>query len=402
MRIIPVVERVPPTLTSVARLAAGTARSQWLRLLVIALVAGWLVAVSLASTLLVLPIGAAVVGLLVVADRVPIVALVGAFAGLFGAGSIPGHPPDDVFLALLVLACFHVGRYARLSRQPWAAAGVLALLSSNLLEPGRDVSVADAAFPVMFTGAPWLLGLAVQVAETRAERALDVARTLADDRSSELRRAQAEERLRIAQDLHDVVAHSITALSLQAQVARRQAAAGERVDVGQLRAIEQTAHDAMDDVRRLVGVLRPDEDGVQGTALPTMRELGELVRVCRSVGQQVEVQQTGTPRPLPPALDAAAYRIVQEALANARRHGGHSGRCRLHIDWTSTRLRVEIGNACAGAQPSAPDEHHGHGLLGMHERARMFGGRLQAGPEGPDWWVRAELPLVDADGWVPS
>lgn len=337
------------------------------------------------------PAAAAVLAaLLVVAlwwgPRLPVATLAVAFVALFAAGSV--GVAEDAYLAGLVWACYLVGRHARLRHQPWAAAGVLLLLSANLLEPGRDPSAADAVFPVLLTAFPWVLGLTVQLARHREESAVQHARAVVVRRSDDIDRATAEERLRIARELHDVVAHGMSAVSLQAQVARRAAEAGREMDVELLRSVEHSAQEVMADVRRLLGVLRLPAEA-ETSPVPGLDALPELVAECRRLGQPVRLEETGRARTLPPALSAAVYRIVQEALTNARRHGGR-GTTSLLLDWREHELLLNLRNP-VGADRVAVAA--GTGLRGLEERVRMWGGRSTVSQAADTWTVEVALPV---------
>jgi signal transduction histidine kinase len=334
--------------------------------------------------------GAVLAALLVVAlwlgPRVPVATLAVAFAALFAAGTV--GVAEDVYLAGVVWACYLVGRHARLRHQPWAAAAVLLLLSANLLDPGRDPAAADAVFPVLLTAFPWVLGLTVQLARRREASAVEHARAVVVRRSDDIDRATAEERLRIARELHDVVAHGMSAVSLQAQVARRAAEAGREVDVDLLRSVERSAQEVMSDVRRLLGVLRVPAEGAT-EPVPGIEALTGLVAECHRLGQPVRFTESGVSRGLPPALSAAAYRIVQECLTNARRHGG-PGATSLLLDWQEHELRLTVRNP-VGSDPVAAGT--GSGLRGLEERVRMWGGHSEVRRGDGTWLVEVVLPV---------
>jgi signal transduction histidine kinase len=363
------------------------------RLIAPALLGAWAVGAAIGTASLpgTLLLGLPVVTALAAAPRWPLTGLVAAFAALFLAGSVDEGIAEDPFLAMVVYACYVFGRHAALVRQPWAAAGVLLLLSLNLLEPARDATTADAVFPVLLTAAPWLLGASVQLAHRREREAVRYAGDLDAARAEEVRRAALEERLRIARDLHDVVAHDITAISLQAQVMRRTAEAGGVVRAADLRSIEGAAQQAMNDVRSLLGVLRPADGSAPVIPGEGFEQLHHLLDGCRRLGQQVDLTVHGQPHRLPPALSQALFRIVQEALTNARRHGA-SGRTRLDVGWADEGLSLEIRNAML---PGAEEGVRGHGITGIEERAHMFGGTasVTADPREGVWCVGVHLPV---------
>ena len=333
--------------------------------------------------LLALPLGAA----LVVARRWPIPTLALSLAALILTDGA-GDDPQSAFLFALIVSCYVAGRYAPPTQLPWVGAGVLLMVSGTLLESDSG-GLGDAVFPVLFTAGPTLLGLAIQLGVRRERGVREQARLLDAMRGEEVRRASVEERLRIASDLHDIVAHDISAVSLQAQVARRGVQAGQPVDVETLLRIERTAQQAMNDARRLVGLLKEyDDHGVAPN--PGLEHVAELVEQARAIGQQVELQQAGPVRQLPPALSQAAYRIVQESLTNARRHGS-GGRTVVEVRWTPANVDLRVVNP----REIGPEPVPGHGIAGITQRAEMFGGSAKIGVLGGDWQVLVQLPVPE-------
>jgi signal transduction histidine kinase len=246
-----------------------------------------------------------------------------------------------------------------------------------------------------FYAAGWLISAGVTVVTFRIwqlhvreveQRAEEAERT----RDEAARRRAMEERLRIARELHDSLTHSISVIQVQAGVAVHLARKrGEDVPAA-LVAIQEAGTDAARELRATLGVLRSEDDG-DGSGL---RQLESLVTRARSAGLPVTVTVTGAERPLPPEVDQAAYRIVQEALTNVSRHAGDA-RASVHLHYTPETLSVQVDNdgngavASAGTHPSGP----GLGLLGMRERVSALGGRLQAAPQDDGGFqVRAELP----------
>ncbi|MFD7325910.1 sensor histidine kinase [Streptomyces sp. NPDC059875] len=213
------------------------------------------------------------------------------------------------------------------------------------------------------------------------------------------RRTLLEERGRIARELHDVVAHHMSVISIQAQVAPHLVENPSDELKENLAGIRQNAVDALTELRRVLGVLRaedPAADGVRHTPQPTLDRLDELLDNVRAAGLTVEAGTTGERRPLSPGVELSAYRIVQEALSNAMRHAP-GARVRVEAGYLPTRLTLRIANtpptrpADPASAPLSPGP--GHGLLGMRERAAMLGGELTAGPT-PDggYEVTAALP----------
>ena len=221
--------------------------------------------------------------------------------------------------------------------------------------------------------------LHVREVEQRAEEA---ERT----RDEAARRKAMEERLRIARELHDSLTHSISVIQVQAGVAQHLARKrGEEVPPALL-AIQEAGTDAARELRATLSVLRETQDG-DGSGLC---QLDSLVARARTAGLPVTVTVTGAKRPLPPDVDQAAYRIVQEALTNVSRHAGHAC-ASVHLHYAPQTLSVRVnddGNG-SGTRPTGP----GLGLIGMRERVSALGGRLHAGPQdGGGFQVRAELP----------
>jgi signal transduction histidine kinase len=226
---------------------------------------------------------------------------------------------------------------------------------------------------------------------------------LAEEQELRSRWAVAAERSRIARELHDVVAHSVSVMVVQAGAARRTVAASPGQAATALGQIESTGRQALVELRRLLGLLRDDDGQATDAALapqPSLANLESLAAAAREAGLPVEVSVEGEPRPLPAGVDLSAYRIVQEALTNALRHGG-SDRARVLVCYREHDLELQIHNGgveSAGGRQSSdsdrPDGRSGHGLIGMRERVAMFGGTLEAGTRpGGGYRVAARLPL---------
>jgi signal transduction histidine kinase len=205
--------------------------------------------------------------------------------------------------------------------------------------------------------------------------------------------AIAEERARIARELHDIVAHAISVIVLQARGARRVIHAEPDEASMALDAIERTGSQALGEMRRLLGLLREGDEELAMAPQPTLGRLDELVAQVRAAGLPVELSIEGKPMELPPGVDLSAYRIVQEALTNALKHAGPAT-ARVAVRYVDTGLEVEISDDGAG---SGNGSGGGHGLAGIRERVTIFGGDVEAGaqPEG-GYAVRAWLPYASA------
>ncbi len=242
-----------------------------------------------------------------------------------------------------------------------------------------------------FYAAGWLISAGITLVAFRMwqlhlreveQRADEAERT----RDEAARRRAVEERLRIARELHDSLTHSISVIRVQAGVAVHLARKrGEEVPPV-LQAIQEASADAARELRATLSVLRRDADGATGLA-----QLPSLVARARAAGLPVTVAVTGTERRLPPDVDQAAYRIVQEALTNVSRHAGQA-RASVQVRYRPAALIVQVDDDGTGAVSCPPVP--GLGITGMQERVRAFGGQFQAGPQpGGGFRVRAELPL---------
>jgi signal transduction histidine kinase len=199
------------------------------------------------------------------------------------------------------------------------------------------------------------------------------------------------ERARIARDLHDIVAHHVSAIAVEAETARLTTKGLPKEAGAHFEAIAQTARDALDEMRRLLGVLRADANGGgERVPQPGLAQLDELIDTARAAGSTVRLTMSGDVGLLPPGIDLCAYRIVQEALTNARRHAP-GATVDVEIAYGADSLRVAVRDDGPGSDGAELD---GHGLVGMRERATIAGGTLRAGPaEDGGFAVEAELPL---------
>jgi signal transduction histidine kinase len=290
------------------------------------------------------------------------------------------------FLFAFVFAIYSAGRYATGRSLVACAVIVAAAIPLAGIEPGESTNASDIAFFVMFLGGPFVAGRIVRRRVLR-ERVLEVER---DTKAAE---AVAEERTRIARELHDVVSHAISVVVLQARGGRKllaaePASAREAFDV-----IEQVSEQALTEMRRLLGLLRQNDDELVLAPQPSLTRIDELVSGLRASGLPVEVTVEGDPAPLPPGVDVSAYRIVQEALTNALKHAGPA-RAHVFLRYGPDDLELEILDDGAGTGNGGGS---GHGLAGIRERVAVIGGELDSGhrPEG-GYSVRARLPLGSA------
>lgn len=303
-----------------------------------------------------------------------IVALADDTAGLTVAGLV----------GLLVALSLFASRY----RRHWSALLVLPFLA-NAVEPfdGNEPGFADVLLVAIVVGALAFGDSRRRHGQVVAE--LDQSRRVVADSLHD--QAMMEERARIARDLHDVVAHHVSAIAVQAETARLTIPDMPEEGKQQLESIGETARDALDEMRRLLGVLREDANGEPERApQPTLMQLGELVDTARAAGTTVRLTLSGDVTRLPPGVDLCAYRILQEALTNARRHAPGAA-VDVEIVYRADTLSLRVRDDGPGPATDDPD---GHGLLGMRERAIMVGGSLTAGRgEDGGFSVEAELPI---------
>jgi signal transduction histidine kinase len=318
------------------------------------------------------------------------VCVFGLYAALSGADREAVSSLDTNTFTLL-LAFWAIGAQDE-ARQ--AVAGVAIGGASIAVLVERDVRIEPAdAIGVVIAGAG--LSVAAFALQRRARRAAELEqRAVALEREREQRErvAVAEERRRIARDLHDVVAHGVGVMTVQAGAARLLLDDDPGRARAPLLAVEQTGRQALGELRRLLGILRADEPEPALRPQPGLADLEELVAQARDAGLPVELVIEGAPAPLPAGVDLAAYRIVQEGLTNTRKHAGPARAC-VAVRYAPEALELEISDdGRAGANGDG-----GHGLVGMRERVALYGGRLDAGPRPEGGFsIHARLPLQAA------
>ena len=322
----------------------------------------------------------------------PLFAVCVGAAGLFVQTVFGGDAPAvGGFLATIVVT-HSVASYADRRR---AIAGLLVMLAAvetyPFANPG-EVQLADEIGNAAIYVVVWGLARAVRSRQPRAEELEDRAARLEREQEAQRQLAIAEERARIARELHDIVAHGVSLMVLQAGGAR------QLLDERQVRvresllAVEQAGRQALGEMHRLLGVLR--SDGAMSPAPPpaNLDQVQDLAEHMQAAGLPVQVVVQGTPREVPQSVDLSAYRIIQEALTNTLKHAGPTT-ARVLICYGEDGVDVEVTDEGRGRVKRTGGG--GNGLVGMRERAALFGGSLQAGPrpEG-GWLVRAHLPAA--------
>ena len=321
----------------------------------------------------------------------PLAALGGAAAGALALAAL-GTPPVNLASTSVVVALLSFAIGAHLPR-PRALAGLAGVLALVIVVSalGPDQTVGDVIFPLVLFSGCWALG---RVGRGRARQTAELrARTeqLRGERAERERDAVARERARIARELHDVVAHSVSVMVVQAGAARSVLDRDPEASVDALGAVESTGREALTEMRRLLGILRPDGADADHSPQPSLDRLSALIARSRDAGLDVELRVEGRAGPLAPGVDLTAFRLVQEGLTNALKHGGR-GRARVVLRWSPEVLEVEVANRVAEGRATHGLARGGHGLIGMRERVALCGGELRAGPIGRGFVVRARLP----------
>jgi signal transduction histidine kinase len=311
-------------------------------------------------------------------------------------------PIDDLVAPFLALIMLPYGAGAFLDGRRAVAGLALAL--------GAFVAVTTfmtttGAGDYLFTGAivagSWFAGRTVRVRGQLAAELHEAAQRAEEARDEEALRAVAEERRRIAREMHDVIAHSVSVMVVQAGGARRILDRDPARAIQAAERIEETGRAALTEMRRLLGVLHPDdEDAAARAPQPTLASVGDLVTRARDAGLPVSLVVEGQERPLAAGVDLAAYRVVQEALTNALKYAANAETA-VRVRWGQETLELEVvdhgpgprGKGGAGGEHGARGT--GHGLIGMRERVRVYGGELTTGRRrGGGFAVRARLPLT--------
>jgi signal transduction histidine kinase len=315
-------------------------------------------------------------------------------AGAFGARVLLGFSPGIAGLGLLV-AMYSVAAYELRARRVFflVAAGlgfVAGFVVFGVTGNPRSLAIT---VPSVFFAAAWLVGDYLRTRRAYVAQLEERAGRLERERDQDRRLAADEERTRIARELHDVVAHDVSVIAIQAGAARAVHASRPEAAAQALGLIETTARDTLIELNRLLGVLR----GSNGTSpdrspQPGISQMSGLVEELRAAGLEVDARVEGKAEPLPPALDLSAYRILQEATTNVLKHA-RARRVDIRVRYSQSMLALDVRDDGAGNSTDTASSS-GHGLIGMRERVALFGGELRAGrdPAG-GFSVHARLPI---------
>ncbi len=285
-----------------------------------------------------------------------------------------------------LIALYSVARYVTTERWSYVALGVALVFVLSAPLTGEDMSAADVGFGFAVMAGVWYLGRRMRF---RVERALELER----ERAAEARRVVAEERTRIARELHDIVAHRVSLMTVQAGAAKTVAADDPAGALQAMEAVEQAGRQALDELRHLLDVLRPEAERDDLGPQPGIADVPRLVDQFEDAGLDVSLTMEGVRTDLPARVDLSAYRIVEEALTNVLKHAGPSARTEVRLTSDHHRVAIEVLDEGHGATilPGS-----GHGIVGMRERALLLGGSLDAGPRpGGGFRLVALLPIGD-------
>jgi signal transduction histidine kinase len=290
-----------------------------------------------------------------------------------------------------IAACFLLG----LLEEPRQALVGLAIAVAGVFivfwnDPDR--LSGDLVFTPIFFTIVWLFAFGLGRRLERARMAEERARELELRRAEEARAAVAEERARIARELHDVVGHAVSVMTVQASGVRRLLKPDQEREREALEIVEQTGREALAEMRRLVGVLRRPEEAPALAPQPSLKHVDRLVDQAREAGLPVTVRIEGDATELPAGVDLTAYRLVQEALTNAIKHANATS-AEVHVRYGNGVVELVVTDDGRGVSDGSA-ESGGHGLVGMRERVAVYGGELEAGPR-PDggYTLRARLPV---------
>ena len=330
---------------------------------------------------------------LAVRRRAPLPVALVVCAGVVGqVVASDGAPATFASFVAVMICVYTLLRHADVRSAAAGLAVVAAAVASTAVVEARTVPFQpfDVVYPLFYFGVAGGLGAFVRQRALRLTAVEDRAAALEGELEREAELAAAEERARIARELHDVVAHGLSLMVVQAEAAEEMLSRSPEAAAQPLHRVQDTGRQALAEMRRLLGVLRTADAGPPSTVpQPSLRRLPELVREAADVGLTVEVAVTGDPVDLAPGRELAAFRIVQEALTNTRRHA-RAGRACVRLDYSPAQLRIEVTDDGRGRTGA----HEGHGLIGMRERAALYGGTLDVGPAaGGGFRVTAVLPV---------
>ncbi len=309
--------------------------------------------------------------------------------------ALVGYQSSIVFLAVFLLVPYSLAAHGKDARR--MAVGLLALVSAGAVSQAAQPAPQSAgawastlAGDLALFAVPFLFGLALRQQRLRADAMERLTVQLQREREERARTAVAEERTRIARELHDEVAHAMSVIAVQADAAEGALGRDPALVERPLVAIRETARGALADMRRVLGALRSD-GAADVVPEPGLARAGALLEQARGAGLEVDLRVEGEPTPLPPPLDLAAYRVLQEGLTNVRKHAG-ARRVDVVLRYGRDAVGVEVSDDGDG---SGAGGGTGRGLAGIRERVALLGGEFVAGPRPANGFaLRVTLPLA--------
>jgi signal transduction histidine kinase len=326
--------------------------------------------------------------------RVP-VGVLGFVAAVCVTLAVIGYAPTLAPIVAFLIATYTVAAHRGLATSLPLGTGALVVYVVTMIAQGY--AFWQAVTNGVLFGGVWWVGRSLRLRRAYLDELEARARRLERAREADARAARAEERSRIARELHDVVAHHVSVMTVQAGAARRILERDPDSVRDALTTIEQMGRTALGEMRRLVGVLRTEAEPVRTelSPQPGVGDVSRLVDQLRETGLQVQLWIEGESRSLSPGVDLAAFRLVQEALTNTLKHAGPQARAWVRIAYADRQLRIEVEDDGRGLVAGlGRSGSNGHGLMGMRERVALYGGDLRIGPRsGGGFEVRARFPL---------
>ena len=321
----------------------------------------------------------------------PLVSVSALAASLFLMQPYVAEETDAPFLIVILFIPWCLGTYNDTRK---AIAGLFLAEATGVVANIRFGGyLGDFLWIGAFIAVSWTTGFVLSRRAEQAKEMAERARRLELEQMEAAQRAVSEERQRIARELHDVIAHSVSVMTVQTGAVRRLLRPDQVKEREALETVEATGREALTEMRRLVGLLREQGAMPEFSPQPGMATIDSLLDGVRAAGLPVDLEVAGEPRELPPGVDLAAYRVVQEALTNALKYAGPA-HAWVAVSWGDGELALEISNDGRG---DGDGNGGGHGLAGMRERVSLYGGEIESGPrQGGGYVVRARLPLEEA------
>jgi len=324
------------------------------------------------------------------------------FIAMYTAGAWGRHRRLSMVSRLVVIAGMFVWLFSALLA-PAFAAGLADRDVVGSVSPVVAVGLVTIVQNLLYFGGAYYFGSRAWTAARERAALEDRTEQLAEERELTAAQAVSLERLRIARELHDVVAHHVSVMGVQAGAARRVLQRDPQQATESLSAIESSAREAVDELHRMLTTLRDDSrpaetgDAVDGPSTHGVEQLPELLGDARSAGLAAELTVVGDPRPLTPLVSITVYRVVQEAITNAIKHAGPSASIDARLRYLDSVVEVEVTDSGGLPARSADGQGSGLGIVGMRERLAAVGGTLEAGPRARGGYlVRADIPTASA------